>query len=163
MHLATFLNAPVSTTHAVVGGVVGAGVAAAGFNIVVWPVIGAVVMSWIISPILGGLVAALLLGFIKWTIIYRDDRIAAARRWMPLMMALMVSVFVMYLIAGAAEHLAYPSLVVAIAGIASFAGIPWRGRGCTGVTGIENRRKSEQPVHAAAGLGRLLCHRARRQ
>jgi PiT family inorganic phosphate transporter len=145
VHLATFLNAPVSTTHAVVGGVVGAGVAAAGFNIVVWPVIGAVVMSWIISPILGGLVAALLLGFIKWTIIYRKDRIAAARRWMPLMMALMVSVFVMYLIAKGLQNIWHaPSLVVAIAGIASFAGgylmaRPWVYRRSAG---IENRRKS---------------------
>jgi len=42
IHLATFLNAPVSTTHAIVGGVVGAGVAASGTGVVDWTVIGAV-------------------------------------------------------------------------------------------------------------------------
>jgi inorganic phosphate transporter, PiT family len=40
IHLATILGAPVSTTHSVVGGVLGAGVAAGGMNIVHWPMIG---------------------------------------------------------------------------------------------------------------------------
>ena len=41
-------------------------------------VIGAIVASWAISPVMGGIIAAILLGFIKWTIIYREDRIAAS-------------------------------------------------------------------------------------
>ena len=43
INLATCLGAPVSTTHSVVGGVVGAGIAAAGFWVVHWPMIGAIV------------------------------------------------------------------------------------------------------------------------
>ncbi len=98
IHLATFLGAPVSTTHSVIGGVMGAGVAAAGINIVVWPVIGAIVASWVISPVMGGVIAAGLLGFIKWSVLFRTDKIAAARRWVPVMVALMTGVFAMYLI-----------------------------------------------------------------
>ena len=39
----------------------------------------------------------LLLGFIKWTVIYRENRIAAARRWVPVLVALMAGIFAMYL------------------------------------------------------------------
>jgi PiT family inorganic phosphate transporter len=53
IHFATFLGAPVSTTHAIVGGVVGAGVAASGTEVVDWRVIGTITASWVISPMLG--------------------------------------------------------------------------------------------------------------
>ncbi|HCX67022.1 MAG TPA: anion permease, partial [Rhodobiaceae bacterium] len=61
LHLATFLNAPVSTTHSIVGGVLGAGIAAAGFGIVSWPTMAAIAASWVISPVMGGVIAAALL------------------------------------------------------------------------------------------------------
>ncbi|MGY6644303.1 MAG: inorganic phosphate transporter [Salinarimonas sp.] len=97
INLATYFSAPVSTTHSVVGGVVGAGIAAAGFWVVHWPMIGAIVASWVISPGLGGLIAAALLGFVKWSILFREDRVTAARRWVPVMVGLMTGVFAMYL------------------------------------------------------------------
>ena len=96
--LATYLGAPVSTTHAIVGGVMGSGAAAAGFDAVNWSVMGKISASWVISPLAGGLFAALLLGLIKWLIIYRKDRVAAARRWVPPLVALMTGVFAMYLV-----------------------------------------------------------------
>src|SRR5690606_11334589 len=52
VHLATWLRAPVSTTHAIVGGVVGAGVAASGLAAVDWPVLVGITLSWVVSPIL---------------------------------------------------------------------------------------------------------------
>ena len=97
LHLATFLNAPVSTTHSIVGGVLGAGIAAAGFGIVSWPTMGAIAASWVISPVMGGVIAAALLGFIKWQVLFKPDRVAAARRWVPVMIGLMAGVFAMYL------------------------------------------------------------------
>src|SRR5690606_22029890 len=68
VNVATFIGAPVSTTHAVVGGVVGAGIASAGFSIVNWPTIGAIASSWVISPVLGGIFAAAFLLIIQITI-----------------------------------------------------------------------------------------------
>ena len=79
VNLATWIGAPVSTTHSVVGGVMGAGIAAAGFAAVNWPTMGAIAASWVISPVLGGAIAAAFLAFIKARIIYREDKIAAAR------------------------------------------------------------------------------------
>ena len=79
LNLATALGAPVSTTHSIVGGVMGAGIAAAGFSAVNWATMSKIAASWVISPVLGGVVAALFLAFIKWRIIYREDKLAAAR------------------------------------------------------------------------------------
>ena len=97
VNLATWVGAPVSTTHAVVGGVMGAGIAAAGFAAVNWPNMGLIAASWVISPLLGGAVAAGFLAFIKHFIIYRDDKIAAARIWVPILVGIMGGVFAVYL------------------------------------------------------------------
>jgi len=97
VNLATWIGAPVSTTHSVVGGVMGAGIAAAGFAAVNWPTMGKIAASWIISPILGGLIAALFLWLIKARIIYREDKIAAARTWVPILVGIMAGAFASYL------------------------------------------------------------------
>lgn len=65
LNLATALRAPVSTTHSIVGGVMGAGIAAAGFSIVSWSTMAKIAASWVISPILGGIIAAAFLFSIK--------------------------------------------------------------------------------------------------
>ena len=97
VNLATFFGAPVSTTHSVVGGVMGAGIAAAGFSAVNWPTMSKIAASWVISPMLGGVIAALFLAFIKRHIIYQEDKIAASRRWVPVLMAIMAAAFASYL------------------------------------------------------------------
>ncbi|GAA6202231.1 inorganic phosphate transporter [Aquicoccus sp. SU-CL01552] len=97
VNLATWIGAPVSTTHAVVGGVMGAGIAAAGFGAVNWSSMSAIAASWVISPVLGGVIAASFLAFIKSQIIYQDDKIAAARRWVPVLVGIMAGAFAAYL------------------------------------------------------------------
>ncbi|MAL80484.1 MAG: anion permease [Sneathiella sp.] len=98
VNVATWVGAPVSTTHAVVGGVMGAGIAAAGFSVVSWGTMGAIAASWVISPVLGGGIAAIFLAFIKYNVIYKEDKVAAARRWVPLLVAIMAGVFSAYLV-----------------------------------------------------------------
>jgi PiT family inorganic phosphate transporter len=97
VNLATWIGAPVSTTHSVVGGVMGAGIAAAGMSAVNWATMGKIAASWVISPVLGGVIAALFLAVIKAKVIYQDDKIAAARRWVPILVAIMAGAFAAYL------------------------------------------------------------------
>jgi PiT family inorganic phosphate transporter len=160
INLATVLGAPVSTTHAIVGAVLGAAVAAAGPQVVVWPVMGAIAASWIISPLMGALVAAALLAFIKWSILYRADRVAAARRWVPLLIAVMAGVFTLYLLSKGLNRIWKPStgLSLGLAGavfVAAWAfAVPWvRAQSA----GMEDRRKQISrlfvvPLIVAAGL-----------
>ena len=97
VNLATWIGAPVSTTHSIVGGVMGAGIAAAGIAAVNWPKMSQIAASWVISPVLGGLIAALFLWFIKSQISDKQDKISAARRWVPLLIAIMAGAFSTYL------------------------------------------------------------------
>ena len=97
VNLATWIGAPVSTTHSVVGGVMGSGIAAAGFSAVNWPTMSAIAASWVISPVLGGVIAALFLWLIKSRIIYQDNKIAAARTWVPFLVGIMAGAFASYL------------------------------------------------------------------
>ena len=98
VNLATWIGAPVSTTHAVVGGVAGAGIAAAGLHAVDWFVMSKIAASWVISPFLGGVIAAAFLWFVKIQILDQADRIAAARRWVPVLVAIMATAFSIYLV-----------------------------------------------------------------
>lgn len=98
LNIATALGAPVSTTHSIVGGVLGAGIAAAGWEIADWNKVGMIAASWVISPVLGGIIAAGFLYLIKRTIVYRKDKIAAAKRMVPYYISIMVWAFSTYLI-----------------------------------------------------------------
>ncbi|MBN2605964.1 MAG: inorganic phosphate transporter [Thiotrichales bacterium] len=98
LNVATALGAPVSTTHSIVGGVLGAGVAAAGWDIANWDRMGSIVASWVISPVIGGIIAAGFLLWIKRSITYQEDMVAAARRMLPLLIAIMAWAFSTYII-----------------------------------------------------------------
>ena len=60
----------------------------------------------------GGIVAALFLAFIKVNLIYQDDKIGAARRWVPALVALMAATFIGYLIVKGLSHIWRPGLLV---------------------------------------------------
>ncbi len=98
LNFATSVGAPVSTTHSVVGGVMGAGIAAAGFAIVSWTTMGKIAASWIISPLLGGIIAATFLYFIKKKIVFKEDMIQNAKKIVPILIAIMSWAFSTYLI-----------------------------------------------------------------
>ncbi|PAF51654.1 inorganic phosphate transporter [Helicobacter sp. 13S00477-4] len=98
VHLATLLNAPVSTTHSIVGGILGAGIAAGGLDVANWGVLGSIAASWIISPILGGIIAVIFLMTIKKTITYKQNKKLAAKKIVPILVFLMTWSFSMYLL-----------------------------------------------------------------
>ncbi|WP_420549234.1 inorganic phosphate transporter [Curvivirga sp.] len=98
LNFATYYGLPVSTTHSIVGGVLGAGIAAGGINVANWSQMGSIAASWFISPVLGGLIAAGFLMLIKHRINYKRDRIKSARKWVPILIAIMAWAFSTYLI-----------------------------------------------------------------
>jgi len=110
VHLATYLGAPVSTTHAIVGGVLGAGLAAVGASVVDWFVVSSIFLSWLTSPLIGGFIAAGCLAFIKINLIYQEDKIAAARRWVPVLVGLMAAIFSAYLVMKGLKRVWNPGL-----------------------------------------------------
>ena len=98
LNLATAVGAPVSTTHSIVGAVLGAGMAAAGPSIVDWGTMAGIAASWVVSPLLGGVFAAGFLYLVKRSITYQADMAEAARKMVPLLVGLMAWTFATYLI-----------------------------------------------------------------
>lgn len=98
LNIATALGAPVSTTHSIVGGVLGAGIAVGGMEIANWNKMGAIAASWVISPVMGGLIAAAFLYLVKHTITYKENKLAAAKKVVPLLLMIMSWSFATYLL-----------------------------------------------------------------
>ena len=97
INLATFFNSPVSTTHSIVGGILGAGLTVAGASIVNWGTMAKIAASWVISPVFGGVVAALLLYLIIIKILNVNDKREAASKWVPILISLMAGAFTAYM------------------------------------------------------------------
>jgi len=74
---------PVSTTHTIVGALVGFAVAGLGLDAVYWSKMGQIVASWVVSPALGGFLAYLLMMSIRRLILDTDNPFASARAWGP--------------------------------------------------------------------------------
>jgi len=74
---------PVSTTHSIIGALVGFGLVGIGSSSVNWDQIGSIVASWVISPAIGGLLAFLLMLTVRKLILNTEDPFESARKWGP--------------------------------------------------------------------------------
>jgi len=110
LNVATSLGAPVSTTHSIIGAVMGAGIAAGGWGMVNWGTIGAIVGSWVLSPVLGGVIAVAFLYLIKRTITYQPDMTRAASKVVPVLLALMGWAFVTFMLLKGIGQIAKPGI-----------------------------------------------------
>ncbi|MGI9481023.1 MAG: inorganic phosphate transporter [Hyphomicrobiales bacterium] len=144
INLATILSAPVSTTHSIVGGVLGAGVAAAGLTVVNWATMTKIAASWVISPVFGAVVSAAILLFVKTQILNVDDRLSAAKKWVPLLIALMAASFAAYMAMKGLKKVWKPTEIGIVAFsiaafiLAFFLSRPYIAKR---VQGLENRKK----------------------
>ncbi|HEY9626458.1 MAG TPA: inorganic phosphate transporter [Coleofasciculaceae cyanobacterium] len=78
LNLATLLGLPVSSSHAVVGAIAGFGSLAAGLESVAWKSIGIITLSWVVTPVISGAIAALFYATIQHSVLQASD---ARVRW----------------------------------------------------------------------------------
>jgi len=74
---------PVSTTHSIIGAIVGFAVVALDVDAVQWGAVGTIVMSWVASPLLAGFIAYLIYQSVQRLILRQDDPLAMAKRYVP--------------------------------------------------------------------------------
>lgn len=77
---------PVSTTHSIVGAIVGFAAVGIGVDAVKWPQVGTIVMSWIVSPLTAGIIAYLIFASVQQLILRHPDPLARAKRYVPVYM-----------------------------------------------------------------------------
>ena len=80
---ATWKSLPVSTTHSIVGAMIGFGIMAGGFSVINWTKLAAVVMSWVISPVFSIIIAFLMFKLIVLAILSKKDSFAGALKLSP--------------------------------------------------------------------------------
>lgn len=84
LQFASYFGLPISTTHAIVGAVLGFGLVAGGPSAVQWHVIWEIAASWVLSPFLSAIVSYFIFSVIQRKIFYALDPLAASRRLAPL-------------------------------------------------------------------------------
>lgn len=83
IHIAAFLGWPVSTTHSIVGAITGFGIVELGVAQIKWAKLGFIVASWVVSPLVGGVISFLLFMAIRKLILEAEDPLKAARQRAP--------------------------------------------------------------------------------
>ena len=138
VNFATWVGAPVSTTHSVIGSVLGVAVASSGWAAINMPMLGLIASAWVIAPLCGGGIAILLLALVRNRIMNRADKTAAAATWVPIFTASMAGLFSCYLLLKLPDHVlsvvlpdpahrplgTIPGLSLLIAGLAYAAVVP---------------------------------------
>lgn len=84
LNLATYFGMPVSTTHSIVGAIVGFGILKAGLGHVHWIKFGQIIASWLISPLAGGIMAFIIFKLISRYILSSDKPAIAAQKGVPI-------------------------------------------------------------------------------
>jgi len=92
---ATWKSLPVSTTHSIVGAMIGFGIMAGGFSVINWTKLAAVVISWVISPVLSIIIAFLMFKLIVLTILSKKDSFARALKLSPFFIGMAVFIVVL--------------------------------------------------------------------
>lgn len=83
LQFASFFGWPVSTTHTIVGAVMGFGLVYGDFGAIYWSELGSIALSWVISPLLGGSLAYIIFTIIRRHILYHPKPIVATKRLTP--------------------------------------------------------------------------------
>jgi len=95
---------PVSTTHSIVGAIVGFGAVALGTQSVDWGQVGTIAASWVVSPLTAGLIAYGIYNSIHWLILVRPDPLERARRYAPLYIFVTVTMIALITILKGLTH-----------------------------------------------------------
>lgn len=132
--VATWLNAPISTTHSVVGAIAGAGTATFGFASVHWDALAVVAAGWVVSPLVSGFLAAALLASMHRNVLDKDDPIPTGRVWLTGLVAI-------------------ASGLLGMVGSIAYGGLPWPAIAAIAVGGL-----FLGGVYAHYSLSRQISH-----
>ena len=121
LHAATYLGMPVSTTHSIVGSVAGIGILIAGIDHVYWGTVAQIVLSWVVSPIAGGIIAFVIFKMISEGILAKEHPARSALIGIPVCVFFTFMVVILVTIFKGLKHVSF-ELSWPLAILASFAG-----------------------------------------
>lgn len=105
LQIASYFGWPVSTTHAIVGAILGFGWAIGGVDAVRWSEISAIVSSWIISPVISGAISFFIFSVLQKKILFALDPSEATKRMLPFLVFIVLATFTLSLIFNGLKNL----------------------------------------------------------
>ncbi|MGY8994190.1 MAG: inorganic phosphate transporter [Rhodospirillales bacterium] len=148
--LASFRGWPVSTTHSIVGAIVGFAVVGIGVDAVAWGKVGQIVASWVLSPVIGGAVAFALMISIRKLIFQAEKPFENAVRWAPLYLFLVGFVISLVTIFKGLKHLNIDLNGYESAAVAALIGIITALIGKRAVGRVLVNKNMDRPAHLAS-------------
>ena len=116
LQIASYYGWPVSTTHAIVGAVLGFGLIIGGAATIHWKIVGTVAASWVISPVLSGIISFILFSLLQRIIFYSFHPLKMSRRLIPILIFFVFSTFSLSLIYHGFNHIGFkPTFLEALA------------------------------------------------
>ena len=117
--IASMKGWPVSTTHSIVGAIVGFALAGLGIEAVGWGKVGQIAASWIVSPLLAGSIGFMLFKSVQRLVFEADDPFAAAKRYVPMYVFLVGFIVAMVTLTKGLKHVGlhlapFESLLIAV-------------------------------------------------
>ncbi|MFS1524612.1 inorganic phosphate transporter [Microbulbifer sp. 2304DJ12-6] len=145
--IASVLGWPVSTTHSIVGAIVGFSAVGISSEAVAWGKVGSIVASWVVSPLLAGTIAFLLFRSVQRLILDTEDPFANAKRYIPIYMFAVGWMIAMVTLTKGLKHVLKDANIqlsfIQDAGIAALAGLVVMGIGIAMLKRIHRDRASE--------------------
>ncbi len=141
---------PVSTTHAIVGAVVGFAMAGIGLEAVAWGKIGQIVASWVISPLVGGVIAFGLMMSIRKLIFDAPNPFQSAVRWGPVYVFLVGFVVALVTLFKGLKHLKLDLGLTESFLIAALIGIACALAGRAAISRVKIDPKADRDFHFAS-------------
>jgi phosphate/sulfate permease len=104
LQIASYFGWPVSTTHAIVGAILGFGIAGGGVTVIKWGEVGSIALSWLISPALSALFSFIIFSILQRKILYALNPAYATKKLIPILVGIVFMTFTISLLFGGVHH-----------------------------------------------------------
>ena len=138
---------PVSTTHSIVGSIVGFAAVGIGIDAVQWGQVGAIVSSWVVSPLLAGFIAFLIYMSVQYLILQREDPLARAKRYVPVYMFMAAFMITLVTVLKGLKHVGLDLSLTNSYLLAIAVGVVIAVAGAVVIQRIEPDKKAEKSQH----------------
>ena len=98
LQIASSFGWPVSTTHSIVGAIIGFGVVYGGMSAVHWDKVGTIAASWVVSPLMSGTLSFLIFQIVLHKVFYKPDPVEAVRKFTPYMVFIVLMIMTLVMV-----------------------------------------------------------------
>jgi len=145
--VATNFGWPVSTTHSIVGAIVGFAAVGVSAEAVSWGKVGAIVASWMVSPLMSGLFAFFIFVSVQRLILNTDNPFRNAKRYMPVYMLLVGFMMSMVTLIKGLKHIGLPLNYIESIGLSLLFGLVIMFIGRKALVNIKEDARADQTFH----------------